>query len=115
MNKRIITWLALMHVSLSAYASEFKWNDKWHGRDKDQHAMIGVIIGSSVTTYTNDPWIGASAGCGVGVVKELSDMRPRHTASFQDIIITCLGSGIGAYVTDQVRLSPNSISFNKRF
>lgn len=59
--------------------------DSWTGRDKQMHLAAGAAVALPVTLATGSTWRGLAAGCGVGVAKELADMRRAgHVASYRD-------------------------------
>lgn len=70
--------------------------DTWTGPDKPAHFFGGALIGGAVTAGTGKPLYGLAAGCGAGALKEFAD---RSTTGFssKDLVVTCLGAGLGAY------------------
>lgn len=109
-------FLLLWLVSTSCFAGSFQWNDKWTGQDKTLHLVVGSVIGGSVTALTENDNYGMVAGCGVGMLKELSDMHHvNHTASIQDFAASCLGSVIGAQLVKGLYLIPNGLIYSQKF
>ncbi len=109
-------WLLWMLLFSGSVYAEFRTNDVWHGRDKAQHAIVGVAIGSAVTVATNRWEYGFAAGCAAGAVKEMHDYRHKqhHDSTFQDLAVTCLGAAIGSKLTHIV-ITPNSITYKHTF
>lgn len=86
---------AALILALSAVADVHA--DSWTGRDKQMHLAAGAAVALPVTLATGSTWHGLAAGCGVGVAKELADMRrPGHVASYRDAVVTCAGAALGA-------------------
>lgn len=70
-------------------------------QDKALHFGAGAAIAAAVTATTNNAGLGFTAGCAAGVLKEAYDARhpARHTVGGADLVVTCLGAGLGAGAT----------------
>lgn len=103
-------------ISTSVFAEGFQTHDSWTGNDKTQHAIAGLVIGAAVTAYTKNDNYGMIAGCGVGALKEVSDLHRRnHSATFQDFAVTCLGAVAGAQLVKGLYLTPNGLFYTRSF
>lgn len=71
-------------------------NDKWHGEDKQLHALVGMGIGFYATLQTSSPMEGFLWGAGIGLVKEAVDAGGLGQCSLQDLLITAAASALGA-------------------
>ena len=113
---RQVLLLVLALFSTNLFADNFQWNDKWTGSDKNYHFGIGLVTGASVTVLSQNANYGMAAGCAVGVAKEAYDLKKaNHSATFQDLAVTCLGSVLGAQLTKNIYISPNRVSYVKQF
>lgn len=80
-----------------AHAAGMTTADSWTGPDKTKHLIVGASIGLAAGALSDSWTVGAAAGCAVGALKEINDMRSvNHTPSYKDFAVTCLGSMIGA-------------------
>lgn len=86
--------------------------ESWGGRDKWQHAIVGVGTGAVFSKATDDWRYGCAAAAAVGLAKELYDMKHRstHTPSFKDFAVTA-AAGCGSSIV----VAPNYIGFNIKF
>lgn len=74
-----------------------KFDDEWTGPDKNKH-FIGCA-GIAVTLGLVSGWAlaGFVAGCVVGAAVEVYDrVSGKGTSSFQDLVVSCAGSALGA-------------------
>ena len=88
--KRTLIATTVLLLSAPVYAE-----DTWTGPDKFLHFGGGAVIAGAVTAGTKSRAWGFTAGCGVGLAKEVAD----PIFSQKDLIVTCLGAGLGAYAT----------------
>lgn len=95
--KTIILAISIALAAPAAVNAKCMTNDKWLGRDKIQHFVVGSTIGFGATLATKDPMQGFLWGVGIGAVKELVDMDGSGTCSLQDLGITALGAAFGAW------------------
>ncbi len=70
--------------------------DDWTGEDKKLHAIGGGVIALAMTAQTGSAWAGFKYGCGAGLAKEAFDATGQGEVSAKDLIVTCLGAGVGA-------------------
>jgi uncharacterized protein YfiM (DUF2279 family) len=82
-------------LALALTASAAHAQDTWTGPDKFLHFGGGALIAGAVTAGTQSRAWGFAAGCGVGLAKEVAD----PVFSQKDLVVTCLGAGLGAYAT----------------
>lgn len=88
--------------------------EPWTGADKDKHFLVGGAVSAAVASVAGQPW-GAAAGCGLGLAKELYDLRaPGHTPSVKDAAVTCLGALAGEIVPG-LRVAPGRIALHIQF
>ena len=97
---RVPTWLKLAAlvalIGLASGVTEAR-ADEWTGPDKVKHIAAGALIAAPVSMLTDSWRAGAAAGCAVGVLKEINDMRSQgHTPSYKDAVVTCVGAAVGA-------------------
>lgn len=82
-----------------AHAAGMTTTDSWTTPDKTKHLIAGASIGLAAGALTDSWAVGAAAGCAVGVLKEINDMRsPGHTPSYKDALVTCVGAAVGAQI-----------------
>ena len=99
---RVPTWVKLAAlaamIGLAGGVTEAR-ADEWTGPDKRMHLAAGALIAAPVSAATDSWRAGAAAGCAVGVLKEINDMRsPGHTPSYKDAVVTCVGAAVGAQI-----------------
>ena len=97
---RVPTWLKLAAlvalIGLAGGATDAR-AESWTGPDKRMHLAAGALVAAPVSMLTDSLGAGAAAGCAVGVLKEINDMRsPGHTPSYRDAVVTCVGAAVGA-------------------
>jgi uncharacterized protein YfiM (DUF2279 family) len=90
--------------------------DEWTGRDKAQHAAVGIVLGSLGTAASKNPTVGCLIGTGAGLAKEVYDGQhpDKHTSSFKDFAVTAAAACLAAKVTG-LMISPTGIAFNWEF
>lgn len=114
LNMKITLAIASIILATSADA-KCTAHDKWTGHDKQLHFIAGSAIALGVTAQTRDPWKGFAYGAGVGLVKEALDAGGSGTCSAQDLAITVIGAGVGAYFGGKLILAPNYIGYRTEF
>lgn len=112
--KKLLTIL-LLSFTISSHAGTCK--DNWSfAPDKQKHFAGSALIALTTTAVTKDPWIGFGASTAVGVVKELQDVQSSmHCASWKDLGYDTLGALSGAWLGNQLFISPNKIIYFKEF
>ncbi len=73
--------------------------DAWTGKDKELHLIGGFGVASVVTAVTKDENMGFLAGAAAGLAKEIYDDHKGADVSGKDLVVTIIGSFIGAKVT----------------
>lgn len=117
----ILTWRILINKQtlialIAVLALTDGHADEWTGRDKAQHATVGVVLGSLGTAASKSPTVGCLIGAGAGLAKEVYDGQhpDKHTASFKDFVVTAGFACLAAKVTGLL-ISPTGVTFNWEF
>lgn len=109
MQKLLTTFFLLF--SLNSYACKDTWDFQ---TDKQKHFAGSVVLSAAGTVYFQDPWKGFYFSTAVGVVKELHDFKV-GCPSFKDLGYDILGSAVGAYLGQNLFVSPTKIVYFKEF
>lgn len=97
-----------------AHAAGMTTSDSWTTPDKTKHLLVGASIGLAAGAMSDSWTVGAAAGCAVGALKEINDMRSvNHTPSYKDFAVTCLGAAIGAKLGVMVAPVPGGVFVGK--
>ena len=106
----------LIALSLFALASKsFACKDNFEfAQDKQKHLAANVLMASSVTGLTQDPWKGFIFATSVSVVKELHDFKS-GCPSWHDMAYNLIGAGVGTYLGSNLFISPNKVVYFKEF
>ncbi len=100
--------LALLLCNTAVFA------DDWTGRDKELHFVGGFGVASVVTAVTKDENMGFLAGAAAGLAKEVYDDHKGADVSGKDLVVTIIGSFIGAKVTG-LYIDSDKIMYTKKW
>ncbi len=88
----------ILYAIMLALALSTLWIKPVHAieGDKQIHLLFGALMGAS-GTIIKDRQTGMLLGCGLGLLKEMSDYgKPRHKVEIMDFAYTCGGAILAA-------------------